>query len=44
MSNITLEEKAWIRVLHGVLISSDTIEKNNARLAAMEFRRKEAEK
>lgn len=35
MNSLTLEQKAWIRVLHGVLVSSETIEENNARLEAM---------
>jgi len=35
MTHLTLEEKAWIRVIAGVLESSETIEENNARLAAM---------
>ena len=37
---MTMEEKAWIRVLHGVLASSETIEENNARLAAMRLSRR----
>jgi len=35
MISLSLEEKAYIRVLHGVLVSSETIEENNEKLANM---------
>lgn len=31
----TLEEKAFVKVLHAVLISSETIEENNLRLRTL---------